>query len=329
MTTENTNELNDLDNHVINVINQLKKWKKRTDVDAILNQIIKNNDCVDINKDFLAARLNYLLEHNVIVKKKYNNIESYSLNENAQTHDLIEILPSCTPDIPIPNASIDPNEVVINATLEDSPNISTIDTPTCSNLPYSSPSQPYSLKSLKQNYLDLRAQSVDVKEFLFREICSLKNKVTSYKQQMGHIMSNFGNINYETELELKVSLLEKKNVQVRGHLIDKMMITKQLKTYSKSYPFTTDASTTTSTITTPAETYDNINSNNDNNNNNNNNNSINKNNCKNKAKDNNNNKNNKIRNTIKTIIALMKMLFATKNVKHNCRKFETNNVNIF
>ena len=67
MTTENTNELNDLDNNVINVINQLKKWKKRTDVDAILNQIIKNNDCVDINKDFLAARLDYLLEHIVIV----------------------------------------------------------------------------------------------------------------------------------------------------------------------------------------------------------------------------------------------------------------------
>ena len=64
MTTENTNELNDLDNNVINVINQLKKWKKRTDVDAILNQIIKNNDCVNINKDFLAACLNYLLEHN-------------------------------------------------------------------------------------------------------------------------------------------------------------------------------------------------------------------------------------------------------------------------
>ena len=179
MTTENINELNDLDNHVINVINQLKKWKKRADVDAILNQIIKNNNCVDINKDFLAARLNYLLEHNVIVKKIYNNIESYSLNENAQTHDLIEILPSCTPDIPIPNASIDPNEVVINATLEGSPNISTIDTPTCSNLPYNCPSQPYSLTSLKQNYLDLCAQSVDVKEFLFREICFLKNKVDS------------------------------------------------------------------------------------------------------------------------------------------------------
>ena len=52
MTTENTNELNDLDNNVINVINQLTKWKKRTDVDAILNQIIKNNDCVESIKTF-------------------------------------------------------------------------------------------------------------------------------------------------------------------------------------------------------------------------------------------------------------------------------------
>ena len=104
MTTENVNELNDLDSHIINVIDQLRKWKKRADVDAILNQVIKINDCVDINKDFLAARLNYLLEHNVIVKKKYNNIESYSLNENAQTLGLIEILPGCTPDIPITNA---------------------------------------------------------------------------------------------------------------------------------------------------------------------------------------------------------------------------------
>ena len=163
MTTKNTNELNDLDNHLINVINQLKKWKKRADVDAILNKIIKNNDCVDINEDFVTARLNYLLVHYVIVKKKYNNIESYSLNENAQTHDLIEILPSCTPDIPIPNVSIDPNEVVINATLEGSPNISTIDTPTFRNLPYFCPRQPYSLTSLKQNYLDLCAQSVEVK----------------------------------------------------------------------------------------------------------------------------------------------------------------------
>ena len=64
------------------------------------------------------------------MKRKYSNIESYLLNDNAQTNDLIEILPSCTPDIPIPNVSIDPNEVVINANVAGSPNISTIDTPT-------------------------------------------------------------------------------------------------------------------------------------------------------------------------------------------------------
>ena len=88
------------------------------------------------------------------MKKKYNSIESCSLNENTQTQDLIEILPSCTPDISIPNASIDPNEVEINATLEGSPSISSIDTPTCSDLLYECPSQPYSLTSLKQNYLE-------------------------------------------------------------------------------------------------------------------------------------------------------------------------------
>ena len=67
------------------------------------------------------------------------------------------------PDIPIPNDSIDPNEVEFKVALEDSPSISTIDTPTCSNLLHYCPSQPYSLKSFKQNYIDLCAQSVDIK----------------------------------------------------------------------------------------------------------------------------------------------------------------------
>lgn len=39
------------------------------DADVILIQIIKNNDCDYINKDFLTALLDYLLEHNVIVMK--------------------------------------------------------------------------------------------------------------------------------------------------------------------------------------------------------------------------------------------------------------------
>ena len=75
MTTKNTTELN---NHIINVINLLKKWKKRVDVDAILTQFIKINDCVDINIDFFAAHLNYfLIIGNIIVKKnitKQNHI---------------------------------------------------------------------------------------------------------------------------------------------------------------------------------------------------------------------------------------------------------------
>ena len=107
---------------------------------------------------------------------------------------------------------------------------------------------------------------------------------------MDHSLSNFENINYKTELELKVSLLEEENFELRGQITNKMLIIKQLKSNSKSYPITTDASTTTNTITTPARTYDKINSNNGNNNNNNNNdnNSISNNNCKNKHKGDNN-----------------------------------------
>ena len=93
-------------------------------------------------------------------------------------------------------------------------------------------------------------------------------------------MSNFGHINYRTELEMKVSLLEKENFKLRGQLIDKLLIIKQLKTDSKSNPFLTNISTTTNTITKPVQTNDNINSNNDNNNNNKkNNNNNNNNNC--------------------------------------------------
>ena len=62
--------------------------EKRADVDVILNQIIKVNNCVNINIDFLAVCLNYSFKDNVIVKKKCKNIESYSLNENAQIRDL-------------------------------------------------------------------------------------------------------------------------------------------------------------------------------------------------------------------------------------------------
>ena len=66
----------------------------------------------------MQLKLNYLFEHKVTVKIRFNNMQPYSLNENSQTHDLFEKISSCTPDIPTLNASIDANEVVINATLE-------------------------------------------------------------------------------------------------------------------------------------------------------------------------------------------------------------------
>ena len=61
-----------------------------------------------------------------------------------------------------------------------------------------------------------------------KEIFSLKNKVVSYEQQMDHVIANFGNNNYITELEVKVSLLEKENFELRGQLTDKLLIIKQL-----------------------------------------------------------------------------------------------------
>ena len=110
---------------------------------------------------------------------------------------------------------------------------------------------------------------------------------------MDHVMYNFGNINYKTKLEVKVSLMERENFELKGQLIDKMLAIKQLKTNSKSNPLPPDVSTATNPITTPAQTRDNINSNDDNisNSNNNNNNSINNNDCKNMNNGNNNNKN--------------------------------------
>ena len=86
------------------------------------------------------------------VKKKYNNLKSYSLNENAQTTDLIEILPRITPDIAIHNVSIDTNELEINGTLDDSLSIFTIDRLNC-NL------------TIAQATAELRGQLIDNKTF--------------------------------------------------------------------------------------------------------------------------------------------------------------------
>ena len=148
----------------------------------------------------------------------------------------------------------------------------------------------------------------------------LKNKVTSYEQQMDHVMSNFGNINCKAELEMKASFLEKENFELRDQLIDKLLIIKQLKTDL----FPTDVSTTTNTITTPAQTNDKINSNVM---------IITKTTITKTTSTTITVKTRTITTTTtkmkRTIIALMKRQFTTKRYKHNCRKFERKNLQIF
>ena len=127
---------------------------------------------------------------------------------------------------------------------------------------------------------------------------------------MEHVISNFENSNCKSELEVKMSLLEKQNFGLRVQLIDKMVI----KTNSKSYQFTTDAFRTRIKITTLVPTYNNINSNNDNNNNNSiSNNNINSNNCKTRTITPPTTKITRSVILTRTIIALMKRQLTTKS----------------
>ena len=52
-----SNELNNLGNEIFHCINQLKVWKKGSNIDNIHKQIIKINDFIEISKDYLLARL--------------------------------------------------------------------------------------------------------------------------------------------------------------------------------------------------------------------------------------------------------------------------------
>ena len=59
MATSNlmSNELNNLDSEIFHCINQLKVWKKDSNIDKKHKQVIKINDFKEISKDYLLARL--------------------------------------------------------------------------------------------------------------------------------------------------------------------------------------------------------------------------------------------------------------------------------
>ena len=76
-----SSELNNLDNETYLCINQLKVWKKGSNIDNIYKQIIKINDFNEISKDYRAARLATLSNEQKIKIKLFNNSASYSVNE--------------------------------------------------------------------------------------------------------------------------------------------------------------------------------------------------------------------------------------------------------
>ena len=69
------------DQNIFTVINDLKKKRKREDIDSIHKEIIKTNDFKDTTKDDLQDRINILLINEKLINKINRNLNSYSVNE--------------------------------------------------------------------------------------------------------------------------------------------------------------------------------------------------------------------------------------------------------
>ena len=74
-------ELNNLDNEIFHCINQIKGWKKVSNIVNIYKQIININDFKVISRNYLLARLANLSNEQKIEMKRFNNFSSYSVNE--------------------------------------------------------------------------------------------------------------------------------------------------------------------------------------------------------------------------------------------------------
>ena len=81
-----SSELNNLDNEIFLCINQLKVWKKGSNIDNIHKEIMKVNDFNEVSKDYLLARLTTFSNEQKTKIKLFNNSASYSVNE-----DLIDL----------------------------------------------------------------------------------------------------------------------------------------------------------------------------------------------------------------------------------------------
>ena len=100
-----SNELNNLDNEIFLRVNQLKFWKKSSNIDNIHKQIIKINNINEVSKDYLLARLATLSNEQKIKIKLFNNSASYSVNEDLIDLQTVNSMQHSPPRLsPVPKA---------------------------------------------------------------------------------------------------------------------------------------------------------------------------------------------------------------------------------
>ena len=82
------------DQNIFTVINDLKKKRKRADIDSIHKEIIKTIDFKDTTKDDFQDRINILLINENLINKINGNVNSYSVNEANTNTGTSEVLSS-------------------------------------------------------------------------------------------------------------------------------------------------------------------------------------------------------------------------------------------
>ena len=93
-TTLIQSETISFDQNIFTVINDLKKKRKRADIDSIHKEIIKTINFKDTTKDDLQDRINILLINEKLINKINRNLNSYSVNEAKTNTGTSQVLSS-------------------------------------------------------------------------------------------------------------------------------------------------------------------------------------------------------------------------------------------
>ena len=115
------------DQNIFTVINDLKKKRKRADIDSIHKEIIKTIDFKDTTKDDLQDRINILLINEKLINKINRNLNSYSVNE-ANTNTKYGTTQVSSNNLSFANPNIDSTpdpSITLQSPLKDSETPST------------------------------------------------------------------------------------------------------------------------------------------------------------------------------------------------------------